>query len=353
MPLIDGYEFDEDESVTGAKLKLQFTRGGVTGIKQESISDGVIVAQPAAPTAAVGRAWADTSQGNGRVHLRIFDGFDWTSVAEGFIGYNASGVTIGAGAPVLVDSSAVSQITGSRVQIIRTTAQTQNPLGVALGEILNGAFGIIITKGKAKAIKDGTAVTAGDCVVPSATAAQVTTGVGSTWGHPFGSRAMGVFLETSSASAGTLVDVFLFGPNMATWTAYKSTPLVLVNSANPSALATWQTAVSWSTSPVGVIAHLAQIRVTGSGASTNVGVVFGMRPNGSTKTISDGMPFLGGTIQEGADDANGLYGQLWVPASTSDDKFQWYFDSAAGAITNAEATVTIWECAIMVGGEII
>lgn len=352
MALVPGYvPLTDTEQLTWQKLLKMFTKGSASILNQSQITPGVITVSTSAPSGKTGDAWFDVSRGSGYGELRIFDGSDWKSVASGFIAQNKTGLQLNVGECVRIDSSITTELPGSRVAVVRSTAQGQFPLGVVGSQMNNDEIGLVITDGKVKAMKDGTAVTAGDPMAPSSTAAQWTTNAVGSWGKPFGSGTNGMWLESSSAAAGTLVSAMLFGPTMATWVAYKGTPNKVVNAASPSALATWQTAVDWSTSPAGIISHLVQFKVTGSGASTNVGVVFGMRPNGSSLSIGDGVPFIGSTIQEGADDANGLYGQLWVPYG-SDNKFQWYFDSAAGAITAVEAVVTIWEVAAQVGGQV-
>lgn len=353
MALVPGYvPLTDTESITWAKLLKMFTKGSATIANQSQIVPGVITVATSAPSGKTGDGWFDVSRGSGYGELRIFDGSDWKSVGSGFIAQNKTGLQLNVGECVRIDSSITTELPGSRVAVVRTTAQTQFPLGVVGSQMNNDEIGLVITRGKVKAMKDGEAITSGQPMAPSATAAQWTTNAIGSWGNPFGSGTAGMWLEDSAAAAGTLVSAMLFGPTMATWVAYKSTPNRILNAVDVSALATWQTAVSWDDSPAGTIAHLIQVMVRASGAGTNVSSVVGFRPNGSSLSITDGVPFLGGPITEGADDARGLFGQLWVPMG-ADNTFQYYFDSDAGGITITEVDITVWEVAAMVGGQVV
>src|SRR5262245_23001295 len=353
MPLVPGYIFDETEEATAEKIRLALVNGSASGLTQSEISAGVFTVQASQPSAAVGRGWADTQNGNGRLMPRMFDGFDWTPIPELWIGFNNSGSTIGAGSLVELDTGTSSAITGARVTVKKTNAVSDMPLGISVTEILSGNVGVIQTRGKCKALKDGTTVTIGDGVVPSSTTGQATTSTGGSWGQPFDSSSIGIWLETSSASACTLVDCYLIGTVRATWVAYKSAPALLINAVAPSAKATWQTAVSWSTSPPGTVAHLAQVRQQVSVAITQEQFVIGLRANGSSLTIDTGAAFLSGFAADsagGLTTSEGLRGQPWVPAG-SDNTFQWYLDTSTA--TAAQTTLTLHEIGAMVGGQVV
>lgn len=355
MPLIPGYIFEEDEQVTAEKIRLAFVNGTASGLTQANISAGVATPQASAPAPGIGRLWPDTSNGNGRMTLRMFDGFDWVAVAEAFIGFNGSGTTIGAGSLVENDITTTTSITGARVAVKKTNAQTDLPSGVSVNEILSGDFGVIQTRGKCKILKDATAITVGDGVAPSSgTAGQATTTAGGGWGQPYGSSAIGTWLVTSSDGAGTLTDAILTGPGRASWMAFKSAPALLINAVAPSAKATWQTAVAWSASPPGVTAHLAQVRMQCTLAITTEQFVIGLRANGSSLTIDTGAAFLSGHAADtggGLTTGEGLRGTLWVPQG-SDNTFQWYLD-ISGAATAAQINLTLHEVGVIAGGQVI
>lgn len=353
MALIPGYTPTSDtEQFTWAKFRTAFTNGSALITGQSQITPGVITVSNSAPAGKQGDAWFDTSAGTGSGILRILNGSDWMPVAEGMVCQNKSGVTVGIGAPMKHDATVTTPTSFARVAMRRTTLQTDRMVGVAATEMAAEEIGVVLTRGKVRVAKDAASITSGDPVVPSTTAAQATTNAVGSWGVPFGSSSCGFWLESSSAAAGTLVTAYLTGHTGASWLAWKATPNKLVNAASPTALATWQTAVSWATSPAGTVAHMVQIFAKGTGASANVGVVVGVRPNGSSLTITDGVPFVSAEILETADDAGGLFDTLWVPMG-ADNSFQWYFDSVGGAITNVEAQVTIWEVAAMVGGQVV
>lgn len=353
-----GYSFTSTEIVTNTKL-AQLASGTVTGIVQADSTAGLITVSGSAPSGSTGFAWFDTSLGAGYGTLRIYDNGEWKAVAEGFIALN-NGLTVAAGAPVRIDTSVTSAQSGARMAVVRGTApaagvvQQQIPIGVTAEQIVNGGVGVVLTHGKVKATKDTVNITAGDpmCISSVNDAQWSTNSVGS-WGTPFGSGTCGVWLETSSAAAGSTVTGYLFGQSYNSWNAYKSAPAVLLNDVAPSALATWQTAVSWSNSPAGCVAHLVQVRLKGTAAVTAEQWVFGMRANGSSLTIDTGAAFLSAFSDDSSGNAReGLRGQLVVPMGTTDNKFQWYVDTGTTA-TAAQSSVLLYEVAAICGGQVV
>lgn len=360
MSLVPGYTVTSPtEQFTWEKIRLMFVNGSASIADQSEITPGVITVSPTAPTGKTGDGWFDTSLGSGYGMLRIFDGSDWKNIAGGFLGIN-TGLAVAVGAPMKLDSATVTAQTGARVAVTKTKApaagvvQTDRMFGVAGSSMANGEIGVVLTRGKVKIAKDTVNITAGDPVVASS----VTDGQGSTnavgsWGTPFGSCSPGVWLETSSAAAGTLVTAYLTGETLASWAAYKSAPATLLNEVAPSALATWQTAVSWSASPAGTVAHLVNVRLKGTAAVTNGQFIFGMRANGSSLTIDTGASFLSAWADDSAANAReGLRGQLIVPMGTTDNKFQWYVDTGT-TLTAAQMSVLLFEVGAMVGGQVV
>jgi len=352
MGILPGYVFEDTEEVTAEKLRLQFTDAVVSGLTQSNSSAGLITPSLAPPPGSPGFGWFTTGFATGFNELLIYDN-EYKSVAMGFVAINSSGLTIGAGSMVKVDSSVTAVVTGSRVSVKKTGSPFDLPIGIALEEITNGNTGLVVTRGKARALKDGVAVLAGGGVVPTATATdgQVTTSAVGSWGNPYGSSCIGVFLEDNATAAGNFVTIFLTGMQRSSWWAFKSAPAVLLNAVSPSALATWQTAVSWSSSPAGTTAHMIQVMLRGTGASTSEPAAIGFRANGSALTIDTGAVFISGNMNEGVA-PRGLRGTLIVPATTANNQFQWYVDSAGG-LTALEATVTVHEIGAIVGGQII
>lgn len=352
MALVPGYvPLTDTESLTWQKLLKMFTKGSATISNQSQIVPGVITVATSAPSGKTGDGWFDVSRGAGYGELRIFDGSDWKSVASGFIAQNKTGLQLNVGECVRIDSSITTELPGSRVAVVRSTAQGQFPLGIAAQQMNNDEIGIVITHGKVKAMKDGTAVVAGAPMVPSSTAAQWTTNTVGGWGNPFGSGSGGMWLESSSAAAGTLVSAMLFGPTMASWIAYKSAPSLILNNAVPSAHQTWQTAVAWSTSPAGTVAHIIQAKIVSTAAVTGDQHVLGFRANGSSLTIDTGAVFMSGFTDDNSGNArNGLRGLLTVPAG-ADNTFQWYTDMTNG--TAANTNVLVYEVGAVVGGQVV
>lgn len=352
MGLVPGYvPLTDTEQLTWQKLLKMFTKGSASILNQSQITPGVITVSTSAPSGKTGDAWFDVSRGSGYGELRIFDGSDWKSVASGFIAQNKTGLQLNVGECVRIDSSITTELPGSRVAVVRSTAQGQFPLGVVGSQMNNDEIGLVITHGKVKAMKDGTAITAGQPMAPSSTAAQWTTNSVGSWGNPFGSGTAGMWLESSAAAAGTLVSAMLFGPTMASWVAYKSAPATILNNAVPSAHQTWQTAVAWSTSPAGCIAHIAQVKIVSTAAVTGDQHVLGFRPNGSSLTIDTGATFISGFTDDNSGNArNGVRGNVIIPMG-SDNTFQWYTDMTNG--TAANTNVLVFEVGAIVGGQVV
>lgn len=360
MTVTRGYTFGATETVTNTKLHTLVDSATVSALTQAAMTAGVITVSGSAPSSpSTGHAWFDTSLGAGYGTLRIYDNGEWKAVAEGFIALN-NGLTAAQGAPVRIDTSVTSNQAGARMAVVRGTApsagvvQQQIPIGVLAEQIVNGGVGVVLTRGKVKATKDSVNITAGDPMcISSVTDAQWSTNSVGSWGTPFGSGTCGVWLETSSAAAGTQVTGYLFGQSYNSWNAYKSAPAVLLNEVSPSALATWQTAVAWSSSPAGCVAHLVQVRLKGTAAVTAGQFVFGMRANGSSLTIDTGASFISASTDDSSANAReGLRGMLIVPMGTTDNSFQWYVDTGT-TLTAAQMSVILHEVGAIVGGQVV
>ena len=368
MSLVPGYTpLTDTETFTWAKFLLAFTNGSATIGSQGEITPGVVTVATSAPSGKTGDEWFDTSLGSGYGTLRIFDGSDWKAVAEGFIGQNKSGLSVAAGAPMRRDTVTTAALTGSRVPVNRTTAQSDRMMGVAATAMENDGIGIVLTRGKVKIFKDAASITAGDPVVPSATAAQATTNSVGGWGTPFGSSSCGFWLETSAAAAGTLVTAYLTGHTGASWAAFKNAaPTAVFNASAPGVAGDndkWSGSFAtpqfgtFSTAPAGVIARVCQCVITQvtDAAATVARLAFGLRAKNATLTVDTGAAFSSGLFH--ARGAGTITGQAYrcqlivqETTASSGNQVEYYFETS-GTVTGIR--VTVHEVGVIVGGQIV
>jgi len=359
--VVTGYHWDETnpEEITGAKLNATGS-GTVTGITQSDLGTGVslITIGTSPPTPSTGLAWFDTTQGAGRGLFKLYDNGRWTTVSQGFLGWN-NGTTLARGNLVSYDTSLTPATVGT-VPVHKTSIPTagavqfERPVGVAAEQIVNGGTGIILTYGYATCRKDAVAVTAGDAMAASLTGVgQGTSDSLGSWGPAGGSASFGRWLDTSAAAADTEVSCFIYGATPASWTVFKNSGgTVLANAAVPVLNAWTATPSAPSTAPIGTIAHICQFFVT----STTVAAtpwIFGLRMTNSTVDVGTGAAHMRGCVVGAAVPLayNAFGGQLKVFETTaaSSNTMQYFLNSSAAAGTFA---MTINEIGVIVGGQI-
>lgn len=341
----------------------------VTNIDQNDIAANfsiVTISSSAPGSPATGELWFDTSAASNQGVLRHYDGAQWRQVGEGFLGYFGAGSgSIAAGALVKRDTSVASPSDG-RLPVTETTAVTDTPLGVALTEMTTSVTtGIVVTHFKITNLKKatGTAVTAGDPIVPSATAGEATTNTNAAFGaNCFGDGTLGIWLA-SAASGATTGQALITARSYASYlVALQTTPVDAGNIAPGVSgdLGSWSgswatpTYMSLSTPPVNTVARIFRVKVW-SDASDNqdVHAYVALRIRGSaaaeaTAPAISGMFNCGGSSSE--DETHAIQGQLTVygrPGATDGLEVYLETDEAFGNIQ-----VEIYEQGVILGGTV-
>jgi len=355
-----GQTFGATDQVTHTKLHNLVDLATIASLDQTNATAGVITASASQPTSTTGFAWFDTNMGAGYGALLVADNGGFEIAGEYALGYNGSGLDITRGMLIQYDSATAS--VDGRVAITKSQTPTANsvqqnrPIGAAYRTIANGATGPIISKGKVLLIKDAATVAAGDPVVVSITdKGYATTNALGSWGTPFGACAIGIWLEASSAASGTEVMAYLFGAQRASWVAFKNTAVALHSGGGYTVTAdnAWQGTFTWSTSPIGTVAHILQVRVT---STTNTGakaLVVGARAINATVTLDTGAAVASGMyLDNSTSDGNGFRCQLIVPETTaaSSNTFEIYIGTTD---TIGNMTVQLYEVGVIVGGQVV
>jgi hypothetical protein len=365
--VVTGYHWDtaNPEEITGEKLN-ETGSGTVSGITQSDLLTGtsLITIGTSAPPTATGVAWFDTTQGAGRGLFKLFDNGRWTTVAQGFLGWN-NGTGLARGNLVVYDPTLTPATVGT-VPVIKNpvgvanSVQMSRPIGVAAEGITNGATGIILDYGYATCLKDAATVTAGDALVASSnttTAGYGTSGNLGSWGPVGGSPSLGRWMDTSSGSAGTEVSVFLHGATAASWNVFKNSGgTVVYNAISVTATAgeSFTGTNAFATAPIGTIAHICQVKLAYNQAAV-VTVAIGLRMVNASVTESTGAAYAGGNFTGIVAPAvpNNFRCQLIVPETTAASSNQLQYSLAATDTGANRFTLSVYEVGVIVGGQIV
>lgn len=357
-----GHTWVDGEQITSARLNQSVNSATIAGIDSTNMASAasIVTISDSAPGSPVeGQLWFDTSAAANEGKLKYYDGSHFVTLAEGFLGYNSSGSTIASGDLVKLATS-TSGTANLRQEIARTTTIHDRAFGVAITQMVNGATGIVVTRGRVLRLNKttGTAVTNGDAIAPTSTAGSANTGSVTGYGSAFG-QAIGVW-TSDVASNTTSGEAYIWGPTYSTFVAWLTTPSQrLTNQTNATDNA-WSgasgTYMTWSATPPGVCARLIQFRLQSStAAAADRNAVVAFRQVDSGLTVATGAAHMRcqwRTNAGAAADNLGMGGQLWVPtnpAAASGDKAEFLIKSDD---TNANLTLDVWELAAAIGGRI-
>jgi hypothetical protein len=362
--LTPGYTFGATETLTADKLRRLVDDGTLSGSVSRTDASAATAfvtigsVQPGAASDKAGELWFDTGPSGNNGILRASDGAQWVPVGEGFLAANQTGSTITAGKGVKYDSSADSPA-DRRIYVTPVTSNTDEPLGVMLADMDNGATGIVLTDAKVLTVNktSGTAVTKGDAVVPTSTAGSFTTNNISGWGNCFGSSAVGIWTADAASNA-TTGQALLFRSRPGTFITYRDNPNTILSASSISAVATWSgsfgtpTFVSCSSAPAGTVARIVRVELFDvTAAATKQGFV-ALRNRGSSTTVPRAVA-ISGTFQSGGAspaDHQRLSGILHVPGAPGTNNQLEFYVNSDGTLANLR--LSIHEVGLVVGGRV-